>query len=188
MELSSSRLWRAHACIAWTGIFSTLLQGELVARKGKFLQQDEEDYKEESYVWRKPLTTTPVKEETLASKASARLIARGGTYEPMELFALLDINRDGEICREELRAGYLEMVVGELRMSAKQYAAGGGEQDAGGNSIRRDEEPRAAAFFLALFGGFSSFPFSTNSLTTPCNAGGKRSSSVGGKLTSSRSR
>lgn len=47
-----------------------------------------------------------------------------------QLFEQLDLNGDGVISREELRAGYTELVLGEVRDAALQYATGGGEDAA----------------------------------------------------------
>ena len=47
-----------------------------------------------------------------------------------KLFALLDLNGDGVISRAELRAGFTELICGELREAALQYAASGSGEGA----------------------------------------------------------
>ena len=49
---------------------------------------------------------------------------REGDMSFQQLFAVLDLNGDGVICRDELRQGYLELILGEAREQAMKYANG----------------------------------------------------------------
>ena len=58
-----------------------------------------------------------------------------------ELFSLLDLDGDGVITRDELRAGFTELISGELRRAALQYASGGGAATA---AVRDAATPNVA--------------------------------------------
>ena len=64
-------------------------------------------------------------EPTAAAATAGAALSSSSALRIGELFERLDTDSDGVLSRDELRAGYLDLVIGDLREAAKNYATAG---------------------------------------------------------------